>query len=81
MDLSVLGLDPIAAILLTGFAIGAVELVKALFDRDWRSAGIIAGAAVAGVVASFPLGIGWLVGLVGGLASSGVVTLAQNIGK
>lgn len=81
MDLSMIGIDGVTAVLLTGFVVGIVECIKALFDKDWRSAAIIAGSAVAGGVVSFPLAIPLVTGIVGGFAAAGVVTLAQNLGK
>ena len=33
MDLSILGIEPVAALLLTGFVIGFVELAKGLYDK------------------------------------------------
>lgn len=80
MDLSVLGIDATAALLLVGFVMGFVELAKALFDREYRVALIIAVAAIAGGVVAPFIGINIIVGIVGGLAASGAITLAQNIG-
>lgn len=80
MDLSILNIDPVAAILLTGFVIGFVELAKNLYDKKWREALIIAVAGLAGGVVSPFLGIDLITGIVGGLASSGAITLAQNLG-
>lgn len=80
MDLSILGIEPITALLLTGFVIGFVELAKALYDREWRKAIVIAVAGVAGAIAAPLLGIGIIVGMVAGFAGSGAITLVQNIG-
>ena len=33
----ILGLDPTTALVLTGLVMGGVELVKRLFDKDWRA--------------------------------------------
>lgn len=81
MDLSILGIDPIAALLLVGFVMGFTELAKALYDGEWRKAIIIAVAGVAGGVVALPLGLPIVTGIVGGLAASGTITLAQNLGK
>lgn len=81
MDLSVLGIDPIAALLLVGFVMGFVELAKALYDKEWRKAIIIGVAAVAGGIVALPVGLPIITGIVGGLAASGTITLAQNLGK
>lgn len=76
-----LGLDAMTAIILTGLVMGGAELIKRLFDKDWRAAAIIASSAVIGGLAGMSLGITVLQGVAFGLAASGYVTLAQNIGK
>lgn len=80
MDLSILGIEPVTAILLTGFVIGFVELAKAVYDREWRRAVVVGVAGVAGAIAAPLLGISIIVGIVAGLAASGAITLVQNIG-
>lgn len=77
----ILGLDTVTAIILTGLVMGGVELVKRLLDKDWRAALIIAVAAIVGGIAGLALGINILQGIAYGLAASGYVTFAQNIGK
>lgn len=81
MDLSILGIDATVALLLTGFVIGFVELAKAIYDKDYRAAIIIAVAAVAGAVVAPFIGLNIVIGIVGGLAASGAITLVQNIGR
>ena len=76
-----LGLDVVATVILTGLVMGGVELIKRLFDKDWKAAAIIAVAGIIGGVAGPALGITVLEGIVYGLAASGYITLAQNIGK
>ena len=76
-----LGLDAMTAIILTGLVMGGAELIKRLFDKDWRAAAIIASSALIGGLAGMSLGITILQGIVFGLAASGYITLAQNIGK
>lgn len=76
-----LGLDAMTAIILTGLVMGGAELIKRLFDKDWRAAAIIASSAVIGGLAGMSLGITVLQGIAFGLAASGYITLAQNIGK
>lgn len=80
MDLSALGIDGTVALLLTGFVIGFVECVKALYDKEWRKAIVIAVAGVAGGVVAPFIGLPIVTGIVGGFAASGAVTLVQNIG-
>ena len=61
---------------------GFTQLVKSLFDRDYRSAVIITGAAIIGGIAGYfnievtsvPAGVAV------GLFASGLVTLAQATG-
>ena len=76
-----LGLDAMTAVILTGLVMGGSELIKRLFDKDWRAAAIIASSAVIGGLAGMSLGITVLQGIAFGLAASGYITLAQNIGK
>ena len=76
-----LGLDAMTAVILTGLVMGGAELIKRLFDKDWRAAAIIASSAVVGGLAGMSLGITVLQGIAFGLAASGYITLAQNIGK
>lgn len=80
MDLSILGIEPVTALLLTGFVIGFVELAKALYDKEWRKAIVIAVAGVAGGIIAPFIGLGIVIGIVAGFAASGAVTLVQNIG-
>ncbi len=80
MDLSILGIEPVTALLLTSFVIGFVELAKALYDKEWRKAIVIAVAGVAGGIIALFIGLSIVIGIVAGFAASGAVTLAQNIG-
>lgn len=75
------GLDALSAIVLTGLVMGGVELVKRIADKDWRVTVTILVAALIGGGAGFALGITVLQGIVYGLAATGYVTLAQNVGK
>ena len=78
---NVFGLDAMTALILTGLVMGGAELIKRLFDKDWRAAAIIASSAVIGGLAGMSLGITILQGIAFGLAASGYITLVQNIGK
>lgn len=69
------------AILLVGFVMGFVELAKAVVDGEVRKAVVVATAGLAGGVVAPFIGLGIITGIVGGLAASGAITLAQNIGK
>lgn len=77
----ILGLDAMTAVILTGLVMGGVELVKRLFDKDWKASAIIVAAALIGGVAGATLGITALQGIAYGLAASGYITLVQNVGK
>lgn len=77
----ILGLDAMTALILTGLVMGASELVKRLFAKDWKAAVTIAVSATIGGVAGPMLGITALQGIAYGLAASGYITLVQNIGK
>lgn len=78
-----LGITGITAVLLMGAVMGFVELVKRIFDKDWRAVIIIIGSGlVGGLTSLFPeMDFSFLVGVVGGLAASGFITLGQNVGK
>ena len=78
---NVFGLDAMTALILTGLVMGGAELIKRLFDKDWRAAAIIVSSAVIGGLAGMSLGITVLQGIAFGLPASGYITLAQNIGK
>ena len=77
------GITGVQALLLVGAVTGFVELVKKLFDKDWKSAIIIFGAGlIGGLISLFPeMDFTFLTGVIGGLTASGVVTISQNIGK
>ena len=77
----ILGLDAMTALILTGLVMGASELVKRLFAKDWKAAVTIAVSAIIGGIAGPMLGITVLQGIAYGLAASGYITLVQNIGK
>lgn len=76
-----IGINGTEAVLLVVFVIGWVELVKALFTKKWLTAATIAVAGASGGVAGLLLGFPILTGIVGGLAGSGLVTIAQKLGK
>ena len=77
----ILGLDAMSALILTGLVMGASELIKRLFAKDWKAAVTIFVAAIIGAIAGPMMGIMVLQGMAYGLAASGYITLAQNIGK
>ena len=79
--MEVFDLSPIAAAILLGMVAGFVELVKRLFEKDWKAVIIIAGAGVVGALVGLAIAINPLIGAVVGLAASGYITIAQNIGK
>lgn len=74
-------LGPVEAAILLGFVSGFIELVKRLFEKDWKAVIIIAGAGVVGALVGLAIAINPLIGAVVGLAASGYITIAQNIGK
>lgn len=81
MVMEIFDLDPVVAVVMLGMVAGVVELVKRAFDKDWRAAAVIIGAAAAGGITALLMGVNPLFGLVVGFAASGYVTIAQNIGK
>lgn len=78
-----IGITGVQAILLVGAVAGFVELVKRIFDKDWKTVITIIGSAlVGGLLSLFPeISFSFLTGIVGGLAASGVITIGQNFGK
>lgn len=79
--MEILGLSALATVVLTGLVAGGTELVKRLFDADWRAVATIIVAALIGGAGSLVFGANFLVGMVFGLASSGYITIAQNVAK
>lgn len=68
-------------VLVTGMVIGVVEFIKSLFDRNFRAACIIAASAfVGGLCGVFGVeNVTVPLGIVVGLAASGVVTVAKRV--
>lgn len=80
--MDVFNLDPISAAILLGMVAGVVELIKRAFDKDWKAVCTIVGAGITGALVALAIQINPLIiGAVVGLASSGFITIAQNIGK
>ena len=81
--MDMLGITGVQALLLIGGVTGFVELVKKLFDKDWKAAIIIFGAGlIGGLISLFPeIDFTFLTGVIGGLTASGVVTVSQNIAR
>ncbi len=71
------------AVMLLGFAIaGVIELIKRLFDKDYRAATIIVGSAIVGaLLAPFAGDVNWFQGLLIGLQASGLITTVSYITK
>lgn len=78
--MEVFELDAITTVILLGMVTGAVELIKRIFDKDWRAVAIILGAGVTGALVGLLISVNLLIGAVVGLAASGYITIAQNIG-
>lgn len=74
-------LEPIAAVVMLGMVAGTVELIKRIFSKDWQAVAIILCAGIVGALVALPFAINPLIGAVVGLAASGYITIAQNIGK
>ena len=79
--MEVLGLSALATVVLSGLVAGTVELIKNIFDRDWRTVATIIGAGLVGGLSGLAFGVNFLVGIVYGLATSGYITIAQHITK
>jgi len=76
----ILGIDAMTAVVITGMVMGAAELIKRLFKKDWQAAAIITASALIGGVTGAILGLMPLQGIAFGLAASGYITLVQHIG-
>ena len=79
--MEVFGLDTVTVAILLGMVAGAVELIKRLFEKDWKVVAIIAGAGITGCLVGWAIGVNPFIGAVVGLAASGYITIAQNVGK
>lgn len=79
--MEILGLSTLATVVLTGLVAGGVELIKRLFDKDWRAAVTIVVASLIGGLGGLVFGVDFVVGMVFGLATSGYITIAQNVAK
>jgi len=75
-------IDPVAVAMIGLAVIGAVEFIKRLFDRDYRTAAIIAVAVFVGALLAPQAGHGitWLMGALIGLNATGLVTLGKKVG-
>lgn len=73
----------VATALLTLFVIGATELIKQAFAKNWKAVVIIAVSALVGGLGGLLLlpVIGLPVGIAVGLSASGLVTSAQKFGE
>lgn len=78
--MDVFNLDPVLAAILLGMVAGVIECIKRAFEKDWKAVAIILGAAVTGALTALAIAVNPLVGAVVGLAASGYITIAQNIG-
>lgn len=79
--MEVFNLDPIAAATMLGMVAGVVELIKRLFDKDWKAAATIVCAGAVGALTALALAINPLIGAVVGLAASGYITIVQKFGE
>lgn len=79
--MEILGLSALATVVLTGLVAGGTELIKRIFDKDWRTVVTIIVAALIGGLGGLVFGVQFLVGMVFGLAASGYITIAQNVAK
>ena len=79
--MEVFDLDAVTTAILLGMVAGVVELIKRLFEKDWKAVAIIAGAGATGALVGWAIAINPLIGAVVGLAASGFITIAQNFGK
>ena len=83
IDVQSLAALAVASPLIITIVAGFVEMVKALFDRNFRVAVIVAvSGIVGGVLGAFAIeGLNFWYGLMAGFSASGAITIAQNIGS
>lgn len=74
------GINGITAAILTLFVAGFVDFVKYLFQRDWEKAITIGIAGLAGGIGGLILGLGVILGVCGGFAASGLITVVKRVG-
>lgn len=79
--MEVFNLDAVTTAVLLGTVAGVIELVKRVFAKDWEAVVIIAGAGGAGALTALLMALDPLIGMTVGLAASGYITIAQNVGK
>ena len=79
--MEVFDLDAVATAILLGMVAGVVELIKRAFEKDWKAVAIILGAGATGALVGLAISVNPLIGAVVGLAASGFITIAQNVGK
>ncbi len=75
--------DPVALASLTFAIAGVVELYNRLVAKDWKTAGTIAVAGIAGAVLSHFVGgsVSWFTGLLIGFSASGLISTVQHFGS
>jgi hypothetical protein len=80
---AILAASGVAVTLLTTLVIGATELIKRIFDRDYRAATIIGVSVIVGGLGGLLLfeELGLAIGMVIGLSASGLVTTVQKFGQ
>lgn len=78
--MEVFDLDVVTTAILLGMVAGVIELIKRAFEKDWKAVAIIFGAGVTGALVGMLISVNPLIGAVVGLAASGYITIAQNIG-
>lgn len=78
MDFS--NLDAIAVASLTFAVAGVVELVKRVFEADYKTAGVIAVAGLAGaLLAPYAGDVTWFNGLLIGFSASGLIATVSHL--
>lgn len=81
MNLADLGITGLTAVILTLFVTGFVEMVKAFYDKDYRTGLTILVAGIAGGVVAPFISLPIVTGICGGFAASGLLTLIGAVKK
>ena len=74
-------IPPLTVAIITFAVAGIVELIKRVFDRDWRAVTTILLSGLVGGGIGFGMGTTFIIGAVFGMSATGLITVLQNTGK
>lgn len=74
-------IPPLTVAVITFAVAGVVELIKRIFDKDWRVVATIVLSALTGGLIGWAMGTTVIIGAVFGTSATGLITVLQNTGK